>query len=80
MVILLLQIHRNFQRVEQYNLFCFLFFLLLLLPLLLLTPKYGTFCLYTLCFAYLCLVMHTVSLQKGEAGITAGGKGSRAAD
>lgn len=66
MVILLLQIHRNFQRVEQYNMFF----------LLLLTPKYGAFCLYTLCLAYLCLVMHNVSLQREEAEITARAKGT----
>lgn len=44
--------------------------------LLLLTPKYGAFCLYTLCLAYLCLVMHNVSLQREEAEITARAKGT----
>lgn len=59
MVILLLQMHRNFRRVEQYNMF----------SLLLLTPKYGPLCLYTLHLAYLCLDMHNVSPRQGEAEI-----------
>lgn len=65
MVILLLQMHRNFQRVEQYNMF----------PLLLLTPRCGPFCLYTLRLAYLCLDMHSVSprWEGAEAAAGAGG-------
>lgn len=59
MVILLLQMHRNFQRVEEYNMF----------SLLLLTPKYRPLCLYTLHLAYLCLAMHNVLPRQEEAEI-----------
>lgn len=48
--------------------------------LLLLTPKYGPFCLYTLHLAYLCLDMHSVSPRGEEAEITAGAEGARRAD
>lgn len=51
--------HRNFQRVEQYNMF----------SLLLLTPKYRPLCLYTLHLAYLCLDRHNVLPQREEAEI-----------
>lgn len=70
MVILLLQMHRNFQRVKQYNMF----------SLLLLTPKYGPFCLYTLCLAYLCLDMHSISRRWEKTEIMAGAEGARRAD
>lgn len=48
--------------------------------LLLLTPKYRPFCLYTLRLAYLCLDMHSVSARREEAEITAGAEGDRRAD
>lgn len=67
MVILLLQMHRNFQRVEQYNMF----------SLLLLAPEYRPFCLYTLRLAYLCLGTRSLPLQREEAGIAAGAEETR---
>lgn len=48
--------------------------------LLLLTPKYGPFCFYTLRLAYLCLDMHSISPRWEKAEIMAGAEGAHRAD